>query len=335
MSDVLLLTPTLHGADGLSCLSRQLRDALRSLNGGRVEVIHLEDGKIRYAAAVCRAAASRSTPPIAVVAHLHLMPTVWPLIWRGTRVVPVLVGIEAWEALQPARAHALRRASRAIAISHHTAREFKRANPEFANLTVDVCWPATPTLPTAPTDTASSSYALIVGRMAANERYKGHDELIDTWTRVRRAVPDARLIVAGSGDDVARLRERVAAAALDGAITFEEHVSAERLATLYRDCAFLVLPSRREGFGYVLLEAMFAGRACIGGKGAAEEIIVPGETGLIVDPASPDDLANAMIDLFRDPERSARMGAAGRERAVRVFSAERFAQDLERALAQC
>jgi phosphatidylinositol alpha-1,6-mannosyltransferase len=336
MSQALLLTPTFQGNDGISCLARQLHAALATISRADAEVISLEGGRPSFVSGVLGTAARPSTPQLAVVAHLHLLPAVWPLLWRGTKVVPVLVGIESWTSLTGERARVLRRLPRAIAISHHTEREFKRANPDFANLPVDVCWPAAPALPiVAAREQHDSPFALIVGRMAAEERYKGHDELIEIWPRVRETVPGARLVIAGTGDDVGRLQTRVECAGLVEAVTFERHVSGDRLAALYRDCAFVVLPSRREGFGYVLLEAMRAGRACIGGRGAAEEIIEPGVTGLVVDPAAAADLTNAVVALFNDPALRTRMGAAGRQRAERVFTMSRFTSALERALAQC
>ena len=80
------------------------------------------------------------------------------------------------------------------------------------------------------------------------------------------------------------------------------------------DCAFFVMPSRDEGFGLVFLEAMRAGKACIGGAGAAAEIIEDGVTGLVVDPTDTDEVAKAVVRLFLEPETRARMGRAGAER---------------------
>ncbi|HXG89497.1 MAG TPA: glycosyltransferase family 4 protein [Vicinamibacterales bacterium] len=347
MTRVVLVTPAFSGHDGLSCLSRQLHQALTAL-GAAVEVISLGDSphvadavataggdRLRYGLAVLHAAASNPSPALTVVAHLHLLPTVWPLIARGTTVVPVLVGIESWRPLTATRTRVMRRVPRAIAISHHTAREFRRANPNFADLPVDVCWPATPSI-AADCDTAQRAgdpFALIVGRLAAEERYKGHDLLIDVWPQLQAAVPRARLVVAGTGDDLPRLRARVDAAGVHDAIIFEGQVTTERLSQLYRQAAFLVLPSRHEGFGYVLLEAMSAGRACIAALGAAEEIIEPNLTGLIVDPAHAHTLLEAMTTLFQDEALRQRLGAAGQERAARVFSMRRFTADLAQSLA--
>jgi phosphatidyl-myo-inositol dimannoside synthase len=198
------------------------------------------------------------TGTLVVVLHLHLLPVAWPLVARGARLLPVLIGIEAWRPHGRLRQRMLARATRALAISSHTAREFVRANPGLAALPIDVCHPAVPPLapPGASPVSSHPPFALIVGRMSQEERYKGHDLLIDVWPKVRIGVPAARLVVAGGGDDIGRLRQRVHDAGLDTAIEFTGPVSAEELAALYRDAACFVLPSRNEGFGFVLLEAM-------------------------------------------------------------------------------
>src|SRR4029453_732733 len=95
--------------------------------------------------------------------------------------------------------------------------------------------------------------------------------------------PSARLVIAGDGDDRRRLEQKAAALGLGGRVSFLGYVTEERLHQLYARCAFFVMPSGRlEGFGLAFLEAMRAGKACIGGAGAAEEVIENGVTGRIV-----------------------------------------------------
>ena len=140
---------------------------------------------------------------------------------------------------------------------------------------------------TGPVRAAAGSTALIVARMSAAERYKGHDALLDLWPGVLARRPDARLVVAGDGDDRPRLESRARSLGLSHAVSFAGRVSDARLNELYDECRFLVMPSRDEGFGLVFLEAMRAGKPCIGARGAAEEIIEHNVTGLIVDPGNP------------------------------------------------
>src|SRR5262249_26087317 len=158
-----------------------------------------------------------------------------------------------------------------LANSAHTARRFVEANPAFGGRSIGVCHLGAPDevddgAGPETADGPAPGFALIVGRMAAAERYKGHDLLLDVWPKVAAAVPDARMVVVGGGDDRARLEAR--AAALGGGVVFAGSLAPAALARRYRECAFFVMPSRGEGFGIVYLEAMRAGKACIGGAGA-------------------------------------------------------------------
>jgi glycosyltransferase involved in cell wall biosynthesis len=145
---------------------------------------------------------------------------------------------------------------------------------------------------------------------------------------VLRAVPDATLVVAGGGDDRARLQARADAAGLGGRIVFTGHVSAGELGALYRDAAFFVMPSAGEGFGLVYLEAMRAGRPCIAAPGAAAEIITDGLDGLIVGPDDRSALAEAIVRLFVDVPLRGRLGTAAAGRVADAFSPDRFAARL-------
>ncbi|MDP1569790.1 MAG: glycosyltransferase family 4 protein [Vicinamibacterales bacterium] len=347
---VVLLTPTLAGADGVSCLARQWAGALAQLQppvGVSVWTL-TEDGipegtcpsgvtvrpfggsRVRYAAHALSAARHSWRGTVVVVLHLHLLPVAWPLVRRGARLVPVLVGIEAWRPLDLLRRTMIGRAPSLVAISAHTVRGWAKANPSLAERPVTICHPALPPA-VVPGDLpvpAMPPFALIVGRMARDERYKGHDLLIDVWPQVRARAPEARLVVAGGGDDLPRLRDRVSAAGLDGSIGFTGIVPPAALAALYEHCAFFVLPSRHEGFGFVLLEAMAHGRACIGGVGAASEIIEHGRTGVVIDPDRSADLVDALVSLFTDEPRRRQFGEAGRARAREAFAFDRFARDV-------
>ena len=322
-----VLTPGTTGADGVSELSRLVVRAL-----GPARVLSLNEGrsasgsKLGFIARALRAAVGGTPPTDIVCVHLHLSPLArLMLAWRS-RLTTILVGIEAWRPLRWTQRLALRRSNLIVAISEHTARRFREANPEFAGRPIQVCHlavrdGAAPEPRPAGAETAAPS-ALIVGRMAAEERYKGHDLLIDLWPRVATEVPGARLVIAGDGNDRARLQAK--AAPLDGAVSFLGRVSDDALAALYRRCTFFVMPSRDEGFGLVFLEAMRAGKACIGGLGSAAELIEDGVTGLVVDPGDPEQVLEALVRLFTEPETRERMGRAGAARVAERFTETQF-----------
>ena len=166
--------------------------------------------------------------------------------------------------------------------------------------------------------------ALIVARMSSAERYKGHDALLEIWPHVLARHPEAVLAVAGDGDDRERLELKARELGVHGAVTFAGRVGDSALAGLYARCRFFVMPSRDEGFGFVFVEAMRAGRACVGSHGAASEIIDDGVSGLLVDPDDRAGLASAVVRLLGDPAEAGRMGACGRARYLQRFTADRF-----------
>ena len=322
------------GADGISEMTRQWVRILESRIGrdvGSLDVWSLDDEPLtaqsptttfrtargsrgRFVSYSCLDGFGSSANTLVVVMHLQLLPVALPLVWRGARLVPVLMGIEAWVPLSSLVMTMLRQSWKVAAISNHTVARFRAANPSADDVRVSVCRPGVPTLPAPANRGREDEFALIVGRMCSRERYKGHDALIEAWPLVRSVVTGARLVIAGDGDDASRLRAKAG----EG-IEFTGGVDESRLAALYRDAAFFVMPSTDEGLGLVYLEAMRASTPCIAAHGAAEEIITDGCDGLIVDADDRDALVAAIVRLFVDREGRRRLGIAAARRVECEF----------------
>jgi len=167
---------------------------------------------------------------------------------------------------------------------------------------------------------------LLVGRMDPTEREKGHDQLLEAMPRLLSAYPDVQYVFAGPGDDRPRLVEAAGKRGVAARVFFPGRVPAETLAALYRKAYAFVMPSRQEGFGLVYLEAMNEGLACVGCRAdGAEDVIVDGETGVLVDDQNDiGALVAAIAGLLDDPERTRRMGRAGFDRLHREFTAAQF-----------
>src|SRR5262249_46190892 len=143
-------------------------------------------------------------------------------------------------------------AGRLVAISAHTARAFKAANPSFGDVPVEVCHPGLP--PSGDHSGGPGNLAaLIVGRMSASEADKGHEQLLRLWPRVLQRHGGAELWMVGDGDDRPRLEALASQLGIGGAVTFTGCVSDAELDRRYRRCRFFVMPSRHEGFGLVFV----------------------------------------------------------------------------------
>ncbi|MFL6197458.1 MAG: glycosyltransferase family 4 protein [Thermoanaerobaculia bacterium] len=251
-----------------------------------------------------------------------------PGLLRSPYLLP-FYGIEVWRPLEWDRRRAIAKATVAFSISAHTlerARPFLPARTEAAVLPLALEERrAEGAVDASLLARIGKGFFLIVGRMDARERYKGHDQILEALP----VLPDARLVVAGDGDDRRRLEEKAAAMDLQDRVTFTGFLSEATLAELYRRCAAFVMPSRGEGFGLVYLEAMRAGKPVVAARGtAAEEIVVEEATGLLVQAESRLELRNALARLIGYPGEARRMGEAGHERWRREFGAERFRERL-------
>ncbi|MFA6599670.1 MAG: glycosyltransferase [Candidatus Omnitrophota bacterium] len=178
---------------------------------------------------------------------------------------------------------------------------------------------------------------LTVGRLI--ER-KGHDHVLRSLSAVVEKFPDLLYCIVGEGAHEPKLREISRRLGLEKHVWFAGQVDEKELLLLYNVCELFIMPSREipesghiEGFGIVFLEANACAKPVIGGKsGGVAEAIRDGETGLLVDPQSPDEISKKIIFLLSKPEEANRMGLEGLRWARTNFSWERYAQEAYRIL---
>jgi phosphatidylinositol alpha-1,6-mannosyltransferase len=333
---VVVLTPNLCGRDGISRLARlvtaafdeatvlALHEPRAVTRVGTARVCGADGRTSRFVAAALRAAAMSDRQTRVIVTHLHLAPAALAFAARGASLTALLCGVEAWRPMTWLQRVALDRTARLIAISRFTRDGFQRANARFAGRDIDVCHLGVEPAAAGGLPAPEPPSALIVGRMASDERYKGHDPLLEIWSDVAAAVPGAVLRIVGDGDDRPRLEQKAAALGLGADVSFLGRLDDEALEREYQRCTAFVMPSRDEGFGFVFVEAMRAARPCVGSRGAATEIIADGETGLLVDPGDRMQLTQSIVRVLRDRAAAQAMGARGRLRFLDHFTEEQF-----------
>ena len=172
--------------------------------------------------------------------------------------------------------------------------------------------------PTAPV-------AAIVARLTEQ---KGHTYLLQAFAEVIRTIPDARLLIVGSGSLMTALQSLVNRLGLGSNVIFTGYRSDAR--ALMSEVNLIVLSSLWEGFGLVLLEAMAAAKPVVATDvSAIQEVVEHKVTGLLVPPRDPQSLARAIIELLQDPHEAQRMGRAGRQRVEALFTIEGMIQQTE------
>jgi len=180
-----------------------------------------------------------------------------------------------------------------------------------------------------------ATFLLSVGGVSKASGYKGIDTVIRTLPRILAAVPTVRYVVVGEGDNRRELECLAQRESVRDHVDFVGEVGDAELARLYQTCRLLVMPSRAsgkrtgEGFGRVYTEAALAGKPVVASRaGGAAEAVLDGETGLLVDPDSPEAIAATAVRLLTNPALAAAMG-----RRARTWAAENFTMPaLRRAL---
>ena len=165
---------------------------------------------------------------------------------------------------------------------------------------------------------ASVPIVLAVGRM---DRIKDFGTLVRAFGTVVRDVPDAVLLVAGDGDRayVTELRSLSESLDLNGRVRFLGNRS--DIPDLLTACDVFALTSVSEAACMTILEGMAAGRPVVAtAAGGNAELVVDGQTGVLVPVGDAGAVATALVRLLRDPEQARRMGAAGRRRVAERFS---------------
>jgi len=247
----------------------------------------------------------------------------------GLKQVPYgifLHGVEVWRVLDPRRRRAIEGARLLLANSSYTVRLARQDNPWLPE--VQTAWLGISDTPNDQPAPSIGPFALMVGRMDAGERYKGHDAVLDAWRTVRQAVPSATLWIVGTGNDRGRLQKRVEDEHLEG-VEFRGWVDDKERSRLYQSCQLFLFPSRREGFGLVAVEAAAAGKPALTLKGSVLEEVFPEGTGFVhVEEQTGPAIAKAMIPLLEDPQLAATQGNAALQRMRENFREEHFARRL-------
>ena len=175
---------------------------------------------------------------------------------------------------------------------------------------------------------------LCLGRLV---RIKGFDLAIAVLPRVLDEFPSVRLSIAGDGPERASLERQARELGVDGAVDFLGWVGASDVPALIDAASIVVMPSRADAFPLAGLQAAFMARPVVAARvGGIPELVVCGETGLLVEADDAACLADAILLLLGHPEEAERLGQAARRRSLELFDFDRIADsyhDLYRRIA--
>lgn len=242
-----------------------------------------------------------------VCGHLHelIIARLAQLVHSDLDYYLVAHGIEVWRPYSLLERAALRGARRIFCVSEYTRRQMLRFESSLAPERL-VVLPNTfdPVFTSAPGDTprpSGSPRILVVSRLVNSDPYKGVDLMIEAMPAIRRQFPHAQLRIAGGGDARPRLEALAAHHAPAGAVQFLGFVDDAKLREEYQGCDLFALPSRKEGFGLVYLEAMSHGKPCLAARAGGAPEVVDDQVGALVEYGNVEQIALAVADIVRHP----------------------------------
>ncbi len=165
----------------------------------------------------------------------------------------------------------------------------------------------------------------IVGTVGRLSFQKATEDFIEAAALLRQRFPDAQFLIVGEGERRAELEHLVEARGLRANVRFTGY--REDVPRLLAAMDVFVLPSLYEGMPFSILEAMAAARPVVATRvDGVPEIVVEGETGMLVPPREPEKLAKAIGFLLAHPDHAREMGRRGRERVRTHFSWEHMVE---------
>lgn len=230
------------------------------------------------------------------------------------RRILITHGIEVWHPLKRLQAKALHSCSEIWSVSNYTAEKIKeihhQAVPDmhiFPN-TLDPFFHLTSAQSNVSkqdeTAQLKPGFLLTISRLASTEQYKGYDQVIKALPQLLPQFPDLMYVLGGSGDEQERkrLEQLISKLGLQKHVILAGFIPEAALPAYYENAAAFVMPSRKEGFGIVFVEAAWSGiRVIAGNADGSPEALLHGKLGMLIDPGSSSELSAALLSVLSQP----------------------------------
>ncbi|HSN07806.1 MAG TPA: glycosyltransferase family 4 protein, partial [Hanamia sp.] len=252
---------------------------------------------------------------VIILSHINLLPVGYliKLFSPKTKLVLIAHGIEAWKAFKGLQKIMLFSCDRILAVSRYT-KEVIIALNHFPSEKIQVLNNCLDPYLEKPIQKEKDNNLLeryhlqkedtvlmTLTRLAARERYKGYDIVIESLRELRKKSPGLKYLIIGRYDDKEkhRLDKLIRNAGLQQQVIFTGFVPDEELADHFNLADIYIMPSEKEGFGIVFIEAMYYNKPVIAGnKDGSTDALLDGRLGLLVNPESLEDISKSIKSII-------------------------------------
>ena len=333
MQILALITDAYGGHGGISRFNRDLLGALdatdlvsrvtvlpRRVDGpvegvpGKVVQLPVIRTPLLYSLHALQLAHSMPARSAIFCGHIRMAPLAEAIArLTGSKVWLQLHGIEAWAIPRPMVRYAAEQASLVTAVSRYTRQRMLAAwwtkDPARVRVLPNTVSPVYVPGPRSAHVLARHGLAgrkviLTVSRLGVTEREKGHDCVIAALPRIAASIPDVAYLMVGRADDRARLERVAQRFGVADRVSFAGEVADGELADYYRAADVFAMPSTKEGFGIVFLEAAACGLPVVAGnRDGSVDALAEGALGALIDPENIDEISAAVVAGIRGGRR--------------------------------
>jgi len=287
-----------------------------------------------------------------IIGHINLSLAGWGIkkMYPAKEIILITHGIEVWDKLKGIKGKMMQAADKILAVSSFTKETIIKVHKIHADKisifhnTIDpfFSYPEVFTKPQYLLDRyrlkANDTIIFTLTRLASSEKYKGYDKVIEILPLLRKTIPGVKYILGGKpdkseSDRIDNLKEKSQVEnnlILTGFIKDEEVIDHFLLADVF------IMPSQKEGFGIVFIEAMACGLPVIAGnKDGSRDALQNGKLGLLVDPDSESEILGALLHTLKPSER--KMDACAKkqlqQKAKNYFGYETYKRNVKEIVA--
>lgn len=299
-----------HAAGRVLALPRIAEGAIEPLPSNLIYSLDGLGGKGRFTAALISQLAKVRTTDLVVCGHINLLPLALLAKARFRKPLTLFIyGIDAWTAPSRAARALIGQVDAVVSISQTTLDRFQKwaaFDSQRCHVLPNAFDPSEFGAAPKP-DFLLARYPALVGkrvlmtfgRMAAEEAYKGFDEVMGVMPSLLGDFPDLVYLLVGDGSDRQRLEDKARRLGLSSRVVFTGRIAESEKADHYRLADAYVMPGHGEGFGFVLLEAMACGIPAVASSAdGSREAVRDGLLGLVVDPRDPDDIRRGIAQAL-------------------------------------
>lgn len=256
---------------------------------------------------------------IVILSHLNLLPAgfIIKLLAPKTKLVLIAHGIEAWEKFSSAKRRMLVNCDKILAVSWFTKNSLIDVNNIPANkiavlnncldpfLQEPVKGKKDENLLRRYRINKDDKILLTLTRLASKERYKGYDQVIESLHKLHDQYPEMKYLLIGKYDDTEkrRLGKIIESLNLKKQVIFTGFIPDSELAEHFNLADIYIMPSEKEGFGIVFIEAMHYHLPVIAGnKDGSVDALLNGQLGLLVNPGSKEEISCAIKKILTNKE---------------------------------